>query len=388
MAIIVNDLYSTITDAGVRAIIAAGSAGGGPQINITGFQIGTLSAADGATPDPTASAVSNWVYTGSVNQIFYAAEPNSNSCIFRIVLDETVGNFNIGQIALFTGSTMFSLSILFQQVPKWKQNLPSLQGNSLAFDLVLGISNAQSCINLTLLQSLDATLPEVQDETQLPDPGTTIYDTYLCDNNTTTGVPALASRRGTSWWLRSMRSVGGQGETVLAVSPSMFDSSVAINMAVYFDYTLGKFMPANPNVNWKFPIGVATSSYEVVQTGFIKRYATNDIWPATITAQAVYCVKVGTPGVPGAEPTYNVYGMAVDNNTMYIDMADKLGASYLAQMSLIGAIGGVPGASLNQYELSVNGDRGVKIVASVGDNNTTVSTVESTLGDGSRVTLD
>lgn len=387
MAIIVNDLYSTITDAGVQAIIAAGAAGGGPQINITGFQIGALSAADGATPDPTATSVGNLVYTGNVNQIFYAAEPNSNSCIFRIVLDETVGNFTIGQIALFTGTTMFSLSILYQPLSKWKQNLPSLQGNSLAFDLILGISNAQSCINLTLLQSLDATLPEVQDETYLPTPGTSIYDTYLCDNNTTTGVPALASRRGTSWWLRAMRAVGGQGETVLAVNPSLFDSSVGINMAVYFDYTRGKFFPADPSVSWKFPIGVATSSYEVVQTGFIKRYATNDIWPATLTPEEVYCVKVGAPGVPGPLPTYSVYGMAVDNDTMYIDMADKLGPSYLAQMSMTTSIGGVPATALNEVNLAVQADRGIKSISTVNQSNATVTTVESTLGDGSRVLL-
>jgi hypothetical protein len=389
MAVVVNDAYSVITSAGVQAAIASGSAG--PQITITGFQLGSLSAADGVTPDPTATGVIDWVYTGNVNQIYYSAEPNSDSCLFRVVLDDSVGDFTVGNIGLMIGTTLFSLSVLYQPQKKWQSNLPSLMGNSMAFDLVLGIANVQSCINLTVLQSLDATLPEVTDETALPDATTTIYNTYVLQNNTTTGVPSLAVRERGEWWMGSMRSVGGQGETVLAVNSNMFDPSCLINMAVYYDYTLNKFMPANPSINWKFPIGVRTSSYELTQTGFVKRYeegTANDIWPSPLQPGTTYCVSVSAPGIPAAAATYNVYGYCVDENTMYIDMSDTIGASYLAQVSNGGGrIGGVPPASLNEVQLAISGKFGVKVVTSLGENNVVNSTVESTLGDGSRVIL-
>lgn len=386
MAVVVNDAYSVVTDAGVQAAIAAG--GSGPQISITGFQIGSLSAADGAVPDPTATTVDNWQYTGTATQIYYAAEPNSDSCIFRVLLDDTVGNFTVGQIGLMVGTTLFSKSVLFQPQKKWQSNLPALIGNTLPFDLILGISNAQSCINLSILQTLDATLPEVSDETFLPDPTTTLYDTYLCQNNTTTGVPALAARRTGAWFLRSLRSVGGQGETVLAIPSSYFSPLVQPNMAVYFDFTQNLLLPADSASNYKFPIGIATSNYEVVQTGFVKRSTSGtDIWPNPLQTGKIYSVQVGSPGIPGLAPTYSTYGLATDANTMYVDMANSLGRSYLAQTSMTTTIGGQPSLSLDTINVSVAGALGIKVITTTDGNDEIINTIESTLGDGSRTVL-
>jgi Phage tail-collar fibre protein len=389
VAVIVSDSFTTVTTAGTQAIITAGSTG--PQINITGFTIGSQSAAQGATPDPTQTAVLDLVYTGTTNQIAFLALPDQDACLFRITLDPTtVGTFQVGQIGLMIGNTLFALAVLLQQQPKIQQNLPGTLGNALSFDFILGISNASACINLTLLQSLEASLPEVTDETALPNASTTLFNTYYTRNNTLTGNPALATRLNGNWYFDVQRLTAGQGNTVLAVNSSLFSPSCQINMAVYYDYTQKLILPADVTSNFKFPIGIMTSTFEITQTGFVTRFmpgTASDIWPATLTPETTYCVQVGSPGIPGVLPTFQVYGIAVDTNHMYVDLADTLNNSFLAQMSLIGPIGGVQPFVLNAVPLSVTASMGNKAISNAGPNNTVIDNIESTLGDGSRIVL-
>jgi hypothetical protein len=329
MSVIVRDMYSTVLSAGVTAAIAAGSTG--PKIDITGFQIGSSSAAQGATVDENDTGVDNWVYSGDASQIYYALLPDSDACLFRIVLDENVGDFQVGQICLMIGDTAFSKSVLYRQQAKWKSVLPSRYGNVLTFDLVLAISDAQSCINLTMLQDLYASLPEVADETYLPNAFVTIYNTYLVRNHTELGVPTVASRRNGAWHHAPHRQVAGQGEGVLAVAPALFHGSVRINMAVYFDYNTGKYMPARADDEIKYAIGVRTSLCEITQTGFIHRYVADDIWPATLTPNTVLSVQTATPGVPGTAATCHPYGYVVSNKAVYVDFAGDVVESWLVQ---------------------------------------------------------
>lgn len=332
MSVVVSDMYSVVLDAGIQAAIAAGTSG--PSFNITGFQIGSLSAAQGAVASATATGVDNWVYTGTASQIYYALLPDSDACLFRIILDESVGNFQVGQICLMIGSTAFSKSILYQQQNKWKSALPGLYGNSISFDIVLAISDAQACINLSMFQSLYAMLPEVADETLLPAASSTLYNTYLVRNHTALGVPVVANARNSLWYFAPHRTTAAQGEGVMAVSPALFDPTVQMNMAVYFDYTTGLYLPADPMNETKFPVGVMTSACEITQIGYISRFGAgtaDDIWPTTLTVNEMYSVQAGQPGIPGISPTYQPYGVALSNNLIYIDMVDKRGESWINQ---------------------------------------------------------
>ena len=339
MSVVVSDMYSVILDAGVQAAIAAGTSG--PAFNITGFQLGAPSAAQGATAVSTATGVDSWVYTGDANQIYYALLPDSDACLFRIVLDESVGNFAVGQICLMIGNTAFSKSVLYQQQNKWQSNLPSVYGNSISFDLVLAISDAQSCINLTMMQSLYAMLPEVADETLLPAAGSTLYNTYIVRNHTELGIPTVAVARNSEWYHTPHRLQAGQGEAVIAVPPAMFDVSVQVNMAVYFNYASGTYLPADPTDQNKFPIGIRTSISEVTQTGYVSRYmagTASDIWPSNLTLNQMYSVQVGTPGIPGLTATYQAYGIAISNDLMYVDLAHSLTASWLDQNATVAGV--------------------------------------------------
>ena len=349
MSVIVRDMYSTVLDAGITAAIAAGTTG--PSINITGFTMGSTSAAQGGVANSSDTGVDNLVYTGTASQIYYALLPDSDACLFRIVLDDTVGNFEVGQICLMIGSTAFSKSVLYQQQYKWKSVLPGIYGNTLTFDLVLAISDVQSCINLTLLQELYASLPEVSDETQLPNAATTIYNCYLVRNHTALGIPVTAVRRNGYWSFAPHRAVAGQGEGVLAVATTLFDSSVAINMAVYYDYSADKYLPADATNPHKFPIGVRTSACEITQTGFISRYAAADIWPTTLTPNTLLSVQRATPGVPGtADLTYQPYGYVVSQNLVYVDFAGELEESWLTQKTA--QVGAIPISKSHFHEVS------------------------------------
>ena len=350
MSAVVTDLYSTLLQTGITASIAGGVTG--PKIDITGFQIGSLSAADGAVADKTATGVDNWVYTDpTINNIYYAELPDSDACLFRVILDESVGNFTVGQICLMIGATTaYSKSVLYQPQKKWKSNLPGLFGNNVSFDIVLAISDAQSCINLTMLTPLYASLPEVTDETLLPAATSSIYNSYLCRNHTRLGVPVIAVRRNGVWSFTIARAVAGQGDGVLAINPALVDPSVSINMAVYFDFAAQLFLPADANNEDKFPIGILTSTYEVTQTGYVTRYANADIWPGTIVAKTSLYVTPGNPGVPSEAVSYQHYGYVADNNTIYVDFAGEFKESAIVQNGTIA--GAIPMSKSHRHPMA------------------------------------
>jgi hypothetical protein len=331
MSVIVSDLYSVILKAGVSAAISAGSTG--PKMEITGFRIGNVSAREGAVARKEDTDVDGFVYSGDATEIYYAELPEEDACLFRIVLDENIGDFDVGQICLMIGDVAFSKSVLYARQAKWKNALPGRLGNNFSFDIVLALSDAQACINLTLLKSLYAVLPEVADETRLPSATSSIYNTYIVRNHTSIGVACVAVRRNGVWNFSPLRSTVGQGEAVLAAPPEKFDDSVRINMAVYYDKDAAKYMPADATNSAKFPVGVRTSAYEITQVGYVKRHVADDVWPETVTAGEFYYVQTDTPGIPGSAPTYYSYGRASSNDLIYVDMANRFGASSLAQFS-------------------------------------------------------
>lgn len=339
MSAIVTDFYSVMTKAGRIAAIASGNMG--PKIEITGFRIGSRSAAEGAIADKLATDVDDFVYESDTTRIAYALMPDSESCLFRITLDENIGDFDVGQIALMIGPTMFSKSVLFKKTPKWKSVLPGRYGNTVSFDIVLTLSDVEGCINLTLLKSLYTSLPEVANETLLPVPSSSLYNVYLVRNHTTLGIPTLAVRRNNEWYHSPHRIVPNQGDGVIVIQPSMFDASVKINMAVYYDYAAKKFYPADPAVAAKSPIGIRTADHEITTLGFVKRYTPDDIWPGTMTVGQMYSTNVApNAGKPTAIATYGAYGLAVSNDLVYVSFP-PLFTSFL-QTVVTPPIGEVP----------------------------------------------
>jgi hypothetical protein len=188
-------ITTIVTNAGIAAAIAAGNEG--PQININGFQIGQ----DIITPDPTLTAVSTAVYIGSSSQIQYEIL-NNNTVVYVITLDETVGDFTIGNIGLFTNTgTMFAISALPIAEPKLSTSSLGL-GTRRIFNIIITLSQLATISEFVIEESQTGNLPEVANETLLPNANTSVYDTYLCDvlNFTGRGFPGLASRFNGQWW--------------------------------------------------------------------------------------------------------------------------------------------------------------------------------------------
>lgn len=351
---IVNDSYSVITKAGRQAAIAAGVTG--PKIEITGFRIGSKSATEGAVPNTSDTDVEDFVYESDASRISYSLMPDSETCQFLVTLDENVGDFDVGQIALMIGPTMFSKSILYKKSPKWKTTLPLRVGNTRTYSIELTLSDVENCINLTLLKSTYTSLPEVPTEASLPVASSSIYNTYLVRNHTFLGIPTIASRQGDDWWHTPIRITPNQGQGVIVVVPDLFDVSVGINMAVYYDVTAEKYFPADNADPLKYPIGIRTSQHEVTTLGFVRRVTSGtDIWPA-LNIGNVYSVGTGgTVGAPSLTAAYAPYGLAITNNLMHVNFSDNINQHYLNTLSTI--VGVAPNNKAHRHtNASAGGD--------------------------------
>jgi hypothetical protein len=153
---------SLVTDAGIAAAIAAGTSG--ILVNITGFTLGTSSAAQGATATASDTAVDNLVFTGDTSYMTVSIQ-NSDTVLFRIFLGQEVGDFNIGQIGLMMGSTLFSKHVLPAQTYKTVGSPPTTLGNIKVFDVAIRLTNIANLLNLSYIAAMYASLPEVDFET-------------------------------------------------------------------------------------------------------------------------------------------------------------------------------------------------------------------------------
>lgn len=336
MATTIQDYYSVITKAGTQAIMSAGTSG--PLIDITGFRIGARSAAQGAVADKNDTDVDDFVYSGDSTAISYQVLPDSESCMFQIVLDESVGDFTVGQIGLMAGNTLFSKSVLFRTENKWKSELPGRYGNTITFNIILTISDVESCINLTILRSLYASLPQVETENDLPLAATSLYNTYVVRNHTKTGTEALASKRNNQWNFTTMRPSAGNGEAVIPVGSTAFDASVKINMSVYYDSTAEKYLPADVSDVTKHPVGVRSSTFEVMTCGLLHRYNTDDIWPVLNLGNLYSTGSSANIGKPILSNSAAPYGLAVSQDSMFVDFGYQLYRNTANKTVVVGPI--------------------------------------------------
>lgn len=348
MAVTVQDYYSTITRSGTLAIFSAGSLG--PKIEITGFRIGARSAAEGAIADRNDTDVDDFVYQGSAAQISYQVLAEGDACLFQIVLDENVGDFNVGQIGLMIGNTLFSKSVLYRGENKWRSALPGRLGNTITFNIILNIANVESCVNLTLLKSFYANLPQVETENDLPPAISSTYSTYIVRNHTKTGTMALASKRNNVWNFATQRTIAGNGEGVIPVGVDAFDASVKRNMSVYFDDDTKKFFPADSSNVARFPVGIRSSDFEVTTVGQVVRYTDDDIWPS-LTPRTIYSTGESVNvGRPITEARAAPYGMALSSNVMFVDFSYQLHRNYANNETVLG--GALPKDNTHGHKLA------------------------------------
>jgi hypothetical protein len=262
-------MTTKITDVGVAAATRAKN-NQGPKINITTFKIGSsISPPVGNEID----IVDDLVYTGSPAQLQYAIV-NDSTVQYVVTLDESVGPFDVGRIGLYTDNgdgtfTLFSITSI--DAPTADHKFPTsgtVVGNRLTYNIYLAISKSANIANFTiqLLQLLS--IPEVPSELSLPPPSGVAFNTYQVMKHSITRVPAVAYTHKTpaSWFMSSERLIPGQGEGVVPIDPTSFDTLATVGTVVGLDYTNQKIIVGEPATN-KYILGIRSSQEEITNYG-------------------------------------------------------------------------------------------------------------------------
>lgn len=182
-----------LLDEGVNALVNA-------QANNVAVEIDSVVIGNDASSsiDPSDTSINgNQVFSGGASLIGVSTT-GTDTIRFLITLDEGIGDFDVGNIVLFTSNNeAFMKMSLDTQVQKTASNLPSKIGNRLTFNAALVYNNVTSLVNVSILTQTDASLPDVQDVVSLPNAGVATYNAYLLQNHEHLGVPTLALKRNT-----------------------------------------------------------------------------------------------------------------------------------------------------------------------------------------------
>lgn len=252
---------TVITDAGIAKAIAAGS--GGPLIKVTHFKFGSDIIT--GTISSAMTDVSGEVYVGNNSQITYSKVDDSNF-VYMISVDDTVGDFNVGNIGLFLeDGTMFAIAALVSTSPKIKDNPPQI-GNFKDYEVHVRLDGQANITDLTILTAADAKLPEVATESSLPSPDSAFFPVYFVRNHMTYGTPAIAARFASRWWLTLLSDKPDQQGVAIDIN-TWDNDNVDPGMHVYRNAVSGKLELGDGTDDAKLPIGLRGSNNELVANG-------------------------------------------------------------------------------------------------------------------------
>ena len=307
---------STITTVGITAALNAGTTG--PQINVAGFRLGSLSAAEGAVATVNDTDVDGFVYQGSINQMAYTVV-DQDTVMWTLALDTTVGNFEIGNVGIvLTGNVLFAKAVLPGQSPKYQSSPPTTVGNVKYYNVIMRLANVASLINLSVVQALEMSIPEVLTEFNLPNPLITPFDCYLTDNHTRVGVPVTSVRLNGSWFHATHRLFPGQGQGVIVTTPAAFDSTCVVGAAVYLNSATDKWSLYTGSAS-NSPVGIMSSSFEITMSGQLPASVLGLSTPLAVGSP----YYVGSNGMLSTAPgSGSPSAIAVQADQMFIYFAD------------------------------------------------------------------
>lgn len=164
----------------------------------------------GFFPDPNASEASGTVvYVGNASQTSNAFDSDGN-VVFSISLDETVGDFTIGNIMVFAAYTN---TVDASLVPLWQTSLPTTfeklrtagadAGNTVVIRTTVNIEDgsAITSVNVYATNELYGIIPSVATEANLPTPGPSVNPQFVVQELGNTGAPGLAAiKTSTNQW--------------------------------------------------------------------------------------------------------------------------------------------------------------------------------------------
>lgn len=295
---------TVITQAGIAAVIAAGS--GGPAIKVAKVRFGST------LIDPLASMtdVDSFVYESTGAAIRYSIR-DENSVNYRIILDETIGDFTIGNYALvLEDGTIFSITSLNSTLTK-TATVGMVLGNRRIFNLPLVLSGLASISNFTLILADELSIPEVATQAVLPGAGAAPFNLYLVRQHTLFANRAtLAAAVAGSWrYFPEDLGAGAAAETNGITIASAFDVGVSSGNAVWFNTATDKFELSN--VSTHPPRGIRGQGDTFHSAGSIYTHGS-----AIYTAGSVYYAQAD--GTVSTVVTDYEVGFAVSTTKLFV----------------------------------------------------------------------
>lgn len=297
-----NDSFAgktAITDAGITACINAGLKG--PLVRVSKVKIGSSL----VNPTSTMTDIPDTVWEGDDSYIQYQLV-DEHTFIFKVSLDESIGDFDIGSIGLFLeDGTLFSVSTLFGVIHKVANNPPAVVGNRQIFRVPIILAGNSANFNISVIKPDESSLPFVQTEASLPPYATAPFSVYSVIYHTGLKTSAIAIRTPNGWQFCSASE-----SSSTSFDEGMFDQSVRYGDLVAFDAVSGTFKLANGfNVNRGY-LGIRGSSNNIITCGTV----INNNWD--LTAGTNY--YSGTGGGLTTEMNNYYVGRAINNNTLIV----------------------------------------------------------------------
>jgi hypothetical protein len=237
---------AAITDVGNAAAEAAEE--GAYQIEITSATFSSNLLTPTIPFLETVTSMTNVTYTAPTDEISYHII-NDNEIMLRVNLTVADGPFNFGSYSLnLSDGTPFA-------VGTW--TVLQTKDNSAAryVELTIAFTNFTGVLNVTILNTIDAALPEVPTEAGLPAAESAPYPVYYVDQWTAyQNVPALASRFSGSWYFYPSQQTyyiadSGAINALVANFAPAFTSLTQIKEALYIRVANSNTMEITLNVN-------------------------------------------------------------------------------------------------------------------------------------------
>lgn len=303
---------SVITLAGLAAAARAGQYG--PKIEVTKVKIGSSIITSSINSNMT--DVTNSVWEGGTDVIRYQVVSDT-VVMFKITLDESVGNFDIGNIGLFlSDGTMFTITALPKVSYKQKTE-GSTVGNRRIFNIPVILSGIAEITNLSILIADEANVPQVNTEQDLPDPISAPFSVYEVLYHTDFGCPVLAIRVDSNWWYIPAQLSVGSGTQF---DPNQFDPTEEpkVGELVRLDTTSGLFKKADSNDIENGYMGIRGENNTILFEGLYKNPNSTPSSPAYIVGQKYWAAGGVDAGKTTTTPTAWYVGIACTPDSLLL----------------------------------------------------------------------
>lgn len=302
-------MKTIITNAGITAAIQAGISG--PQIKISSVKIGN----NILIPNVEMTDVSGLVWSGDSSYLQYQIV-DDRTFLFKITLDESIGNFNIGNIGLFLDNgTLFCLTALTQVEQKIKNDDDSnVVGNRKIFEIPIVLSGISSLLDVTVMVPDEASIPFVQNELSLPQSALAPYTAYELLYHTSFKTPCLSLRTPNGWvYLRPSAD-----DENLSFAPEKFADNALPGSLVYYNPETTKFELADGLDLGKGYVGIRGSLNNIIYNGTYR----NPNWNLVSGTQYFADGGISSGGLTSTANSFYV-GLAITNDILLMSSLNE-----------------------------------------------------------------